>query len=158
MIAVDSSVLVAGFGAWHEKHAPARAVLGEKPSVAAHSVLECYSVLTRLPEPFRAPPDVVRDFLEGWFPGPYLSLDDELQRRLVARLVAANVMGGAVYDGLIGLTVSAAGARLLTLDRRALRTYARCGVAAELLSQGGLRPGVDLDDSASLRDVMDGLD
>ena len=43
------------------------------------------------------------------------------------------VLGGAVYDGLVALSAAAHGATLLTLDRRALPTYRRCGVPHRLL-------------------------
>jgi predicted nucleic acid-binding protein len=43
------------------------------------------------------------------------------------------VTGGAVYDALIAATVKHAGAKLLTRDRRALRTYQVIGVDHELL-------------------------
>ena len=56
MIALDTSVAVATFGAWHELHEVARAALTTDSRLTAHTALETYSVLTRLPEPFRADP------------------------------------------------------------------------------------------------------
>ena len=50
MITADTSVLVAGFASWHESHAAAREAL-RCARVVAHSLVETYSVLTRLPPP-----------------------------------------------------------------------------------------------------------
>jgi uncharacterized protein with PIN domain len=70
VLAVDTSVVVAAFGEWHARNADARAVLAKQPRIAAHSTLESYSVLTRLPAPFKAPTDVVVEFLKRRFPKP----------------------------------------------------------------------------------------
>lgn len=134
MIALDSSVLVAGFGPWHEHHSAAREVFAARPRLPVHAVLETYSVLTRLPEPFRAEPHLVAQFLRGTFPAGRLALDVDEHGALPTRLSRLGISGGAVYDALIGLTADAAGAELLTLDRRALATYERCQVAARLLT------------------------
>lgn len=131
MIALDSSVVVASFGAWHEHHEPARKTLSEDPRLPAHAALEAYSVLTRLPDPFRAEPAVVAEFLRRTF------LTARLQAAadgLPERLAGIGICGGAVYDALIAFTAAAAGAELLTLDRRALLTYERCQVRARLLA------------------------
>lgn len=136
MIAVDSSVVVAGFGAWHEQHGVAREVLADLPRLVAHAELESYSVLTRLPDPFRAAPALVAEFLRRLLPGPRLVLSGEDHDGLVERLAAWGVSGGAAFDALIGLTAAAAGRELLTLDARAMGTYRRCGVAARLLVDG----------------------
>lgn len=134
MIALDTSVVVAGFGAWHEHHRPALKLLAEEPRLAAHTALESYSLLTRLPEPFRADAETVVEYLRRTFTGPRLGLDPATQDRLPDVLAGYGVDGGAVYDGLIALTAQAAGAELVTLDRRALATYARCQVTARVLA------------------------
>jgi len=41
--------------------------------------------------------------------------------------------GGQTYDGLIAISAAASGATLVTLDVRALATYARVGVDVELI-------------------------
>mgnify|MGYP006336831165 CR=1 FL=1 len=54
MIVADTSVIVAALAGWHTLHDLADAAL---PSVGiAHTLVEAYSVLTRLPEPQRAAP------------------------------------------------------------------------------------------------------
>ncbi len=133
MIALDTSVVVAMFGAWHEHHGVARDVLSLAPALPGHAALEAYSVLTRLPEPFRADPPVVAQFLHTTFPAARLVLDADRQAALPGRLAGMAISGGAVYDALVALTAQAAGAVLVTLDRRALAIYERCGAAVRLL-------------------------
>jgi predicted nucleic acid-binding protein len=133
VIALDTSVVVASFGAWHEQHQIALDVLALRPRLAAHTALESYSVLTRLPEPFRADAAIVVEFLRRTFAESRLTLDRVTLDALPDRLEACGVDGGAVYDGLIALTAKSVGAELLTLDRRALDTYARCGADVRLL-------------------------
>jgi hypothetical protein len=48
-------------------------------------------------------------------------------------MVNAGISGGAVYDGLIGLTAATAECRLLTRDGRASKTYERLGVDYHLV-------------------------
>lgn len=133
MIALDSSVVVACFGAWHENHAAALDVLNQDPRLPVHAALEAYSVLTRLPDPFRAEPATVAEFLRRTFSGPRLALEPQEHDALPTRLARLGVAGGAVYDALIALTTHAAGAELVTLDRRALGIYQRCGASTRLL-------------------------
>lgn len=134
MIALDSSVVVASFGAWHEHHEVARALLGTRPRLPSHAALEAYSVLTRLPEPFRGDAATVAAFLDRTFPEQWIVLGAEQQAGLPARLSRLGIAGGAVYDAFIAVTAAAAGAELCTLDWRALSTYRRCEVPARLLA------------------------
>jgi hypothetical protein len=48
--------------------------------------------------------------------------------RLLARLGVLGILGGAVYDALVGEAAARAGRRLLTRDTRATRTYDLIGV------------------------------
>lgn len=132
MICLDTSVVVAGFGAWHERHVRALELLADKPRIAAHTALETYSVLTRLPPPARAPAAIASEFLARRFPEPALVLGPRRQRTMVGELAEKGITGGRVYDALIALTAREADAVLMTLDRRALSTYLRCGVEARL--------------------------
>lgn len=125
---VDSSIAIAAFGEWHELHGPAVEALASSPALVAHAALEVYSVLTRLPEPFRAPAATVVEYLAQNFPAGRPALPVGAQRALPETMERAGVRGGSVYDGLVGLTAKAAGARLLSLDTRAARTYERLGV------------------------------
>lgn len=128
MIAADTSVVIAGFASWHELHEQARTVLDEGPRLPVHCAFETYSVLTRLPPPHRAAPEVVRDFLAERFRDPFLALSSASQRELTLRLAGLGISGGAAYDALVATTAAEAGATLTTCDRRASPTYERCGV------------------------------
>lgn len=133
MIALDSSVVVAAFGAWHESHPVARETLDLRPALPAHAALEAYSVLTRLPDPFRAAPELVAGFLSAAFGTKRLVLGAREYGVLPANLARLGIAGGSVYDALIAMTAKSAGAEIVTLDRRAFATYERCGVGARLL-------------------------
>ena len=128
MIAVDSSVAIAGFASWSEQHDDAGAVLDAGPRLVAHAAIETYSVLTRLPRPHRAPVDVVQQFLAEQFPDPWLTLTPARHRRLLDACAGASISGGAVYDALIAQTALAHGASLASCDRRAATTYRALGV------------------------------
>ena len=129
----DASVIVAAFGAWHGRHAEVIESIRGLNDLVAHAELEAYSVLTRLPERFRATGPFVARYLSERFPGARLSLDEVERRALVGRLAAEGITGGAVYDALITATASAHGHELLTLDARAARVYERAGAHFRLL-------------------------
>ena len=133
MIAVDTSVVVAGFASWHEAHESAAAVLTKGPRLPAHVALESYSVLTRLPPPHRPAADLVGEFLRARFPDPLLTLPGGKQASLLTHAIAEGIVGGAIYDALIAATARHAGATLLTRDRRAIPVYETIGVAYELV-------------------------
>jgi predicted nucleic acid-binding protein len=133
VIAVDTSVVVAGFASWHEGHGPAAAALARGPRVPAHVLIETYSVLTRLPAPHRAPSDIVAAFLAQRFRQTPLTLPPRSWPRLLDQVAELGVTGGAVYDALVAATARHAGATLLTRDRRATAVYEKVGVSYELV-------------------------
>lgn len=133
MIAVDTSVVVAGFASWHEGHRSAAAALARKPRVPAHVLVEAYSVLTRLPPPHRAPADLVATFLAERFPDAPLVLPARAHLELLDTSARTGLAGGAIYDALIAATAQRAGATLLTRDRRARAVYDRMKVRYELI-------------------------
>ena len=131
--AVDTSVLVAAFASWHQDHHVAVDEIAKRPTMIAHSMLETFSVLTRLPEPHRADSAMVVEFFERNFPDDPLALAPAAARSVPGTLAKLGVIGGAAHDGLIALTALAGGATLVSLDQRAVPTYGRCGVTFELL-------------------------
>lgn len=133
MITVDSSVLVAGFSSWHDHHAAAEEVLAGA-RVVGHTLLEAYSVLTRIPAPYRASSDVVSAFLADVTTELPLVPDAETVGGLPQRLAKEGISGGAVYDALVALTSAGAGAELVSLDARAATTYRAMGVRYRLLA------------------------
>lgn len=136
MRVVDSGLAIAAFATWHESHEPALAEVAARPQIAAHSMLEVLSVITRLPAPHRAPAMLVSQFLAQAFPEAPLILDASAQRSLVVdRLPAHAIIGGAVYDALIAETARRAGGTVVTLDVRARATYQRIGCQVHYLGR-----------------------
>lgn len=133
MIALDSSVAIAAFATWHDRHAAATQVLEDQPRLVAHAAIETFSVLTRLPPPHRAPAPVVSEFLISNFSEPFLALPEDAYRDLVSTLPGLGILGGAVYDALVAASSMTAGAKLLSLDRRAASIYRSIGAEFELL-------------------------
>lgn len=133
MIVVDSSVVVAAFASWHELHGPARTALDRGARLPAHAALETYSVLTRMPAPHRAPPQLVLTFLAARFPEPYLALESDEFRAFLHELGPRRIAGAASYDALIAAIAKEAGATLLSCDRRASATYERLQATVEYL-------------------------
>lgn len=78
--------------------------------------------------------DVVRVWLEDTFSDRWLGLSPRALRLALGRLEELGVFGGATYDGLIAMTAAAEGATLVTLDKRALRTYSLVGVDVEVVA------------------------
>ena len=133
MIAADTAVLVAAFASWHEHHGvPRRALNGAR--LVAHSILETYSVLTRLPPPHRVPAGVAADFLNRVAAAPPLVLDATVAGALPRRLAESGITGGATYDALIAATAVESGAEVVSLDVRATMTYRILGARYRLLA------------------------
>jgi predicted nucleic acid-binding protein len=132
---IDTSVAVPLVLARHEHHDDVTSAIGDREvRLGAHAQLECYSVLTRLPGDARLAPDDADDLLADRFgePVPWAPIDDDAS--LLRTLASAGIVGGAVYDGLIGLTARRVGATLITRDRRAVPTLTALDVAYELLT------------------------
>ncbi|HEV3070142.1 MAG TPA: type II toxin-antitoxin system VapC family toxin [Solirubrobacteraceae bacterium] len=127
-ITPDSSVVIAAFASWNTHHEAAIEALGDARDLIAHAELETYSVLTRLPEPQRAAPALVAQYLREDYTGKRLFLPDSARRGLLDRLAGLSIAGGAVYDALVGATAAHYGYRLLSCDRRAEAVYVRLGV------------------------------
>jgi predicted nucleic acid-binding protein len=129
----DSSVMIAAFSDWNQHHDAAIDALGDARDLVAHAELESYSVLTRLPEPFRAEPELVAEYLREDFPGKRIVLGAAERQGIVARFAGLSIAGGAVYDALVAITAAHHGYRLLSCDRRAASTYDRLGVEVTYL-------------------------
>ncbi len=119
--------MVAAVCSWHERHAATATELerrlgrGERLAVAAHSLVETYAVLTRLPPPYRlAPADawtlVQANFVEA---AAVVALDGTAHVVLLGRLAALEIGGGRTYDAVIAASVAQAKVEtLLTLNPR----------------------------------------
>lgn len=121
----DTSVLVAALIPDHAMHGRSfpwlrRAHEGELEFiVAAHSTLELYSVLTRLPVAPRIGPltakRLVSENVSGHARNVALSATD--YRQLLERVAELGLAGGVVFDALVARSAEKSGAeRLLTLN------------------------------------------
>lgn len=133
MICVDTSVVVAAFSPWHDAHDAAIEAMHGLPHTVSHCLLEVYSVLTRMPAPFRAPAGLAAFYVQRQFEGRVVHPGLETLEALPARLATLGVSGGAVYDALIAETARVRGATLVSLDTRAVRTYHLVGADYRLL-------------------------
>ncbi len=121
--ACDTSVAIAALDPTHEAHTVCRrAVVDLRPALAGHAVFETFSVLTRLPVPLRLSADQALSVLAAAFPAECW-LDAAGLRDLREQLAVLAIVGGSVYDALVGQACVANGRTLLTRDRRAERTY-----------------------------------
>ena len=121
--ACDTSVAIAALDPTHEAHLACRRVLVDlRPALAGHAAFETYSVLTRLPVPLRLSADQAVSVLAAAFPAECW-LDAAGMGDLRERLATLDIVGGSVYDALVGQASVANGRTLLTRDRRAERTY-----------------------------------
>ncbi|MGH8971963.1 MAG: PIN domain-containing protein [Acidimicrobiia bacterium] len=131
----DTSLVVAALSQWHAGHELSRQVVEERqPMLPAHVLLESYATLTRMPGHELAP-EIAWQALDETFPRRHPSLQARMYRTLVARLAAADISGGRVYDALVGAAVKAAGATLATRDRRATAAYEVIGCPYELIAE-----------------------
>jgi hypothetical protein len=131
--AVDTSVAVAAIDGTHAAHGPCRdAVRTHRPSIAGHAAFETYSVLTRMPGVVAVDGPTAAAILDRTFPD-LLWMDDREASALLARCGPLGIVGGAVYDALVGEVARLSGRRLLTRDQRARRTYDLLGVDHELV-------------------------
>lgn len=132
--AVDTSVVIAAVDVGHALHqVAAGAVLAHRPAMAGHTAFEAFSVLTRIPPPGRRSPDQAEQLLRNNFPDPcWLKVD--ATARVFRRLGELRIVGGAVYDALVAQAALDNQRTLLSLDRRAERTYLAVGVSYEMLA------------------------
>ena len=84
-------------------------------------------MLTRLPLPLRLSAAQAASVLAAAFPQDCW-LDETGTRDLRERLADLDIVGGSVYDALVGQASGTNHRTLLTRDRRAERTYRSLGV------------------------------
>jgi predicted nucleic acid-binding protein len=109
------------------------ATRGHPLGMAGHAAYELLSVLTRQPGPKRLDGADVLLLLEEQFPHSRF-LGPGTEPALLREFVGLGILGGAVYDGLVGAAARAHGLILVTCDRRAKSTYDALGVAYQLLA------------------------
>ena len=128
ILAVDTSAAVALVMSSHIAHRAVRRQLrGNDLVLTQHSLAETYSVLTRLPGDARVSPvDAVR-LIDANFGKPAL-LPAPKAAAVPTLMAELNIVGGAVYDGLVALAARYNSLPLATRDLRAAATYQALGV------------------------------
>ncbi|MGH9843289.1 MAG: PIN domain-containing protein [Blastocatellia bacterium] len=127
---LDSSVLVAAMIESHPSHVNAadwvvRAKRREiNAIVSAHTLAECYSVLTRIPPPQRISPEnawrAIKENVLSVMDVIALTADD--YRDLLEHLSQNGIAGGVVYDGVIAwVAVKAQVDQVVTLNTKDFR-------------------------------------
>jgi predicted nucleic acid-binding protein len=133
LIALDTSCMIALVWGAHEHHAATTSLVeqrlddGARLVLATHSLIEAYSVLTRLPAPHRlAPTDalaVLRDSFRDQ--AKTVALTAREYWPVIEQAVQDGVHGGRTYDFLIASCARKARAReLVTLNARHFDSFA----------------------------------
>lgn len=131
--ACDTSVAIAALDPNHEGHPVSRArVLQTRPALAGHAAFETYAVLTRMPPPLRLTGPQAAEVISRAFPDACW-LNPRALGGLLGKMAELSIVGGAVYDGLVGQAALHEGRTLLTRDGRAERTYRSLGVDYEFI-------------------------
>ena len=129
----DSACMVASLSPWHQHYERAAAELerrharGEQMVIAAPTLVETYSVLTRLPRPRRLVPSMAIALIQDNFVerGSVISLESAAYLRLLQRAATDQIAGGRIYDAVIAACVRMAGADVvLTFNERDFLPFA----------------------------------
>jgi predicted nucleic acid-binding protein len=120
-IALDSSYLIALLCDWHAHHHRTLRSYQHwhnrdvQVVIPVHAILECYSVLTRIPAPYRLPPDIARQAIEENFARTALVVGVKAGSvwERIGNFSRLGFGGGLVYDALIVWCALEAGAALL---------------------------------------------
>jgi predicted nucleic acid-binding protein len=118
----DTSVLVATSVEAHEHHERSFALFAgadrKAAGCAAHSLAELYATLTRLPGKARLSADQALLFLDSVEERlEIVSLDVREYRLAIQHAAAAGIVGGTIYDALIGwCALKARATRIYTWD------------------------------------------
>lgn len=133
-VALDTSAAIPYLMASHVAHRYTRRHLtGQTLVLTEHSLVETYSVLTRLPGDARVRPDDAVRLLDANFAAPALLHADEAAA-VPQTLAALGISGGASYDALVALAARSHGLPLATRDGRAAATYAAIGLHVDLIA------------------------
>lgn len=131
MIAADTNVIVAALLTWHEVHTRAAAALEETLEqgtllLPQPTLIESFSVMTRLPSPHRLRPEVAYELLFKSFHDVRVAgLPAGKTWDLLEASVADGIAGGRIYDAVIATAAIEAGAReLLTFNPRDFEPFA----------------------------------
>jgi predicted nucleic acid-binding protein len=145
-ILLDTSCLVATVLAWHEHHGVTveelrrRSRRGETWVVAAHSLVEAYSVLTRLPANRRlAAGEALAVLRANWSETETISLNSQEHWAFLQTASDSRIMGGQAYDALLAACARKAGVHVLLTWNEA--HFARWAGPFEVRRPGAGVPG-----------------
>jgi predicted nucleic acid-binding protein len=135
-VVLDSSCLIAAACEWHVHHQVTVEDLGRRRRgrgrflVALPAILEAYSVLTRLPPPFRlTPEDAVRVLDANWSLNEGVALTPGEYWALLRKESSRGIGGGRIYDAVIAYCARKARAdELLTWNVDHFRPFAGDGL------------------------------
>jgi predicted nucleic acid-binding protein len=134
-IAADSSVIIAGLVAWHERHTPCAAALEGALArkalvIPVPALIESYAVLTKLPAQHRLAHADAFHLLRSSFSTARTAAPRTRDTwSMLRRLSVAPTGGNDVYDAVMMQVVVESGAKtLLTLRRRELERLGVTGV------------------------------
>ncbi|BAU09948.1 PilT protein domain protein [Leptolyngbya sp. NIES-3755] len=108
-ISFDTNVIVASLAKDHQMYALCKAWLDRvrmdqtiEGFISTHSLAESYSILTRLPPPYRVSP-ATADYLltENLTQFTRVSLTAEDYQAVIKKVVQLNISGSGIYDALI---------------------------------------------------------
>lgn len=132
-LAVDTGVAVPYVVASHSAHELVRnRVDGERLVLTGHSLAETCNVLTRLPGDARLEAADATALIAANFGEPAL-LSQETASTLPEKLARFGIIGGAVYDALVGRAASERRLTLVTRDLRARSTYEAVSATVRLV-------------------------
>jgi predicted nucleic acid-binding protein len=125
MIALDTNVIIAALMSWHVFHGRARAALDKallqrRLLLPLPVLVESYSVLTRLPSPYRLSTTVARQLLHDTLGDVRIAtLSSRKAWQFLGDCEASGTAGGRTSDALIATIAIEAGAKeILTFNPR----------------------------------------
>lgn len=131
MIAVDTNIIIAALFTWHDFHERAAAALDEQLRrgslvLPQPALIESFSVMTRLPSPYRLRPEIAHELLTDSFRDVRLiALPARKSWDLLQTCLDEGLAGGRIYDVAIALIAIEAGAsELLTFNARDFEPFA----------------------------------
>lgn len=141
----DTNCMVAAVCTWHEHHEQAadeierRLERGETLFVAAPTLVEAYSVLTRLPPPYRLSPSDALALIEANFieSSRIITLAARSYRTFLRRARDEGIRGGRAYDAIIATCALQARAHaLLTFNKSHFLQFEEHGIAIVVPGEG----------------------
>src|SRR6188768_2908177 len=131
-VALDTSVLISAAIASHTHHDRARAALeaclaaDDVLVLPGHALVECYSVLTRLPPPERLPAAAALGVIASFVAtGEVAALSPTEHIGFIESMARRGIVGGRVYDALVAECARMGNAdSILTFNLRHFRDLA----------------------------------